>query len=557
MARRKFFTTVLMSFFWVSLVPIVLLGYVAMSISSRSAINDIKKQVSMTSSSALDSVSSMLSSFEESLLLFSEDPEVRQLMVDKAGPDMQKVYRKMYLLLSGHADTCAMHLVSKDGQLQMSTGILPVQYDPASFSEWGLLRLLGETDNVVAYANKLSEKDTLSIGRAVRDIDGNLEGYAIVDVPAESLENRLRSVSSSLPFVFSLADRHGFFLFDQTGCESQVNIASLPEVTEMKISQNRMFVSATALEKGDLVLFTAVPVDLVIESNRTVMGITLVFAAISIALSILCSIGLARNVSRPVVDMRGMMEKVEQGDFSARCTEGRPDELGDLASQLNRMVIHLDVLFKENLEKQDRLRTAELKNLKAQIDPHFLYNTLDCIRYMVKLGMQKEAAMAISDLSVLLKNSIGNSKDMNTVSESMHVIESYLEIVHLEHPDKFSTDIDIEPAIEGEMIPKLLLQPVVENAVVHGLEEKIGKGKLEIRGKKEGETICFIVRDDGVGMDGRTLASALQGNADSIALYNIKQRLQLYYGDNASFTIKSVLHQGTEVRMVIPLKVVK
>lgn len=565
MAGKKFFSSLFSSFLIVSLVPVVLLGYVAITVSSRSSMRGIRTQLSATCQGAASSVSSLFSQFGDNLTLFCEDPEVTTFL-EGGNVDDQKVYRKMFLSLSGHADVCTMHLVSQNGFHRLSTGVFPLEYNPVNFGAWGLLRKLEDSSSAVVYPNRLGERNVLSIGQALKDEMGKINGYAIIDIPEACLKDMFSTVSTTLPISYGVYDEHGFVVYDSLGLGSAypflssvwetISPPSDGEVDQEEVRGMKLMLSSFRIGNSGLHLVAGVPVDLVLESNQRMVVITLVFALCSIALSLFVSFSLARRVSTPITKMGEVMGKVERGDLSVRCPKGKDDELGDLSDRLNNMIQNLDDLFRENLEKQDLLRSAELRNLKAQIDPHFLYNTLDSIRYMIKLGMQKEAGTAISDLGVLLKNSISNSKDMSTVQEEMHVIDSYLEIVRLQHPDKIEIIEDVSEEMRNYPLPKLLIQPIVENAIVHGLEDKMGNGKLEIIGRMEGKDLSFIIKDNGLGIEEQRLRGILKATDDkAIGISNVQKRLHLYYGNAASMTITSHLQEGTEVRMVIPTEV--
>lgn len=565
MAGKKLFSSLFSSFLMVSLVPVVLLGYVATMVSSHTSMNEIKTQLSAASQGAASVVSSLISQFGANLTLFGEDPEVVAFLVGEPEQE-QQVYRKMYFSLSGHGGTCAMHLVSIDGTRNLSTGSLPAEYNPLHFGSWGLLGNLACSDKVIVYPNMLGGKTVMSLGKTIKGNDGNIIGYAIIDVSEDSLKDVLSTGITTFPVSYGVYDTHGFIVYDNLGLKEDypfvpsagdiVGFSENGSIVQKEVHGRKVMISCSPLNDSDLLLVAGVPVDLVLENNRRMVVITLIFALCAVVLCLYSSFTFARGVSKPITQMGDVMGKVEKGDLSARCLRTRKDELGELAERLNAMIQNLDDLFRSNLEKQDLLRSAELRNLKAQIDPHFLYNTLDSVRYMIRLGMKKEAAMAISDLGILLKNGISNSKDICTLREELHVIDSYLEIVRLQHPDKILILKDVPDDIQECLLPKLLIQPIVENAVVHGLEGKMGGGKLEIIGRMRGDSLSFVIRDNGLGMSYERLREVLgESDETSIGIANVRKRLRLYYGEAARMTITSRLHEGTQVSMVIPIGV--
>jgi two-component system sensor histidine kinase YesM len=253
------------------------------------------------------------------------------------------------------------------------------------------------------------------------------------------------------------------------------------------------------------------------------------------------------------------MEKVEKGDIHARVEICRgDDEIAYMARRFNEMVESLDDLFQKNMEKQDRLRLAEIKSLQAQINPHFLYNTLDSIKWLAKLNGVDEVSVIVSKLGNLLKNSIHSEGDLDTVEESMYLIDSYLSIQKIRFKNKFDIVVDIDEAILQCLVPKLVIQPIVENAIVHGIENKIGKSTVKITGKKENDRIVFEVEDDGAGISRENLEKlrnsvALTRITENVALANIHNRIKLYYGEKYGIEIYSEEGKGTRVRVAMPV----
>ena len=254
-----------------------------------------------------------------------------------------------------------------------------------------------------------------------------------------------------------------------------------------------------------------------------------------------------------------VMGEAEQGNLKARTDVVRNDELGDLANGLNTMIENLDELFEENLQKQDNLRLAEIKQLQAQINPHFLYNTLDSIKYLAKLKMTDEIDSVISRLGILLKSSINSKGGVETVKETMFIIKSYLELQQICYPGKFDFSMDIDPEIESFVLPKLIIQPIVENAIIHGMGNKLGKCTLLIRGKVYAGSVILEIIDDGIGMDEELVASILSPTSArketegmSIGLKNIHRRIQLFFGNAYGLEIESPESLGTTVRIRLP-----
>lgn len=221
------------------------------------------------------------------------------------------------------------------------------------------------------------------------------------------------------------------------------------------------------------------------------------------------------------------------------------------------MVSRLRELWDNIIEKQRQLRRSELRALQAQINPHFLYNTLDSIKWLAKLNHVPEISTIATQLGKLLRTSISSEEELMTVEESLKNIQSYLEIQKIRYSDKFEVVLDINPDMNPYRIPKLILQPIVENAIQHGLDHKSDKGCLLIKGWMEEGKLFFEVTDNGVGIGEEKLKNIHSGldlrtSKESIGIHNVNRRIQLYYGEQYGLIVKSQLGIGTTVTLWMP-----
>ena len=215
----------------------------------------------------------------------------------------------------------------------------------------------------------------------------------------------------------------------------------------------------------------------------------------------------------------------------------------------------IEELIKRNEEKQKSLRVAEVKALSLQVNPHFLYNTLDMIKWSVKLDQKEKANQIIVQFGRLLRQLMNTTEDFLPLEDELKLVNAYLSIQMLRHQGRFKVETDIEPDLLPVMIPKLMLQPLVENAIIHGLESKASDGKLIIRVRSEGENyVCLTVADNGQGMDEKqleTVRALVPDGIYHIGLSNLHQRAKLFGDEHCGLTIKSKVMQGTEISLII------
>jgi two-component system sensor histidine kinase YesM len=260
-------------------------------------------------------------------------------------------------------------------------------------------------------------------------------------------------------------------------------------------------------------------------------------------------------VNRSISSLVALSSSIADGNLDARAEVPHVQELQTLTMDLNTMAGKIKTLIDENIIKQQNLQKSEMKALQAQITPHFLYNTLDSIVWLAEGNRNEQVVEITRAFSDFFRISLNRGNEWVRVQEEFKHIESYLTIQKIRYRDILDYTIDYEKSMEQNKILKLLLQPLVENALYHGIKNKRGGGLITIRGWMESKAntnwICFCVKDNGIGMTAQQLA-AVRKQTSSYGLYNVSKRLELYYNKTGLLDIKSVYQEGTEVSLRIP-----
>jgi two-component system sensor histidine kinase YesM len=252
------------------------------------------------------------------------------------------------------------------------------------------------------------------------------------------------------------------------------------------------------------------------------------------------------------------MKQVEKGHFDIRVDIESTNEIGKLARTFNLMIGRIRELMNQIVEEQEKKRISELKALQAQIQPHFLYNTLDSIIWMAEVGKMENVVIMTSALAKLLRSSISKGEELVPLSVELEHVENYLTIQSIRYRNKFTYSIQVDEAILSCKILKIVLQPLVENAVYHGMKHKSDPGHIRITGRKQGSVIEIKVADDGLGIEpGRLEMLLAKGKRPeevkkSLGLQNINDRIQLYFGEQYGLTVESEPEEGTTVTLRIP-----
>lgn len=266
-----------------------------------------------------------------------------------------------------------------------------------------------------------------------------------------------------------------------------------------------------------------------------------------------------QSITSPVSKLCRRVQAIGDGDLTVQTPiEAREYEIQTLSDGFEKMVERLNQLIEQNKQEQISLRSAELALLQAQINPHFLYNTLDTIIWLVESGKYEQAVEMVTSLSGYFRSSLSKGRDIITLREEEQHVRSYLEIQHVRYQDILEYEIDIEQELAEYEIPKLTLQPLVENALYHGIKLKRGLGKILVRGYQEGDHICLVVSDNGAGIGKERLAevrSAIRKEKRvGFGLSTVHERLQLLFGPEYGLTVESVPGEGTTVCVRIPMQ---
>ncbi|MQN02370.1 MAG: sensor histidine kinase [Lachnospiraceae bacterium] len=304
------------------------------------------------------------------------------------------------------------------------------------------------------------------------------------------------------------------------------------------------------------------------EINGRIMffiRIMIVIFAVLLIISIVISKYTTDRIIKPIDNMCRVTESYAVGDFSKKLEVKNNNELDVLANSFNNMGDDIENLIKTVGEEQKEKQSLEMKLLTAEINPHFLYNTLDTIVWLTEAKENDEAVKVLSYLSDFFRVSLSNGRDVITVGEEETHINSYLAIQEIRFSDMMDYEISIDDEIKDCQMVKMTLQPLVENAIYHGIRGRRKKGIIRVTGKDQGSYMVFTVEDTGRGMTAeelddfrqRLLTGKIMQSAEGhgFGVANVVTRLHLYYGSDMDITVKSVVGRGTIIKIVLPKSV--
>ena len=266
---------------------------------------------------------------------------------------------------------------------------------------------------------------------------------------------------------------------------------------------------------------------------------------------------ITRAMYKPIKNMTDTVEKVSKGDLSLRVDVTTEDEIGTLCREFNHMLDNLEDLIARVIEEERLKKDAELEALQYQITPHFMYNTLNSIKYAALIKGEKELGGLIGDFVELLQASVNKKGTFISVADELHILKNYIHLQEFRYQGSFDVEYDIAKDAYGCYIPRLILQPLVENAILHGIDMKGGNGRLVIRGRVEGTRLTLSVIDNGRGMTKEQIEELLSSKAkktnglSAIGVPNVRERLELYYEAEGGITYESS-ENGTTATIFLP-----
>ena len=267
---------------------------------------------------------------------------------------------------------------------------------------------------------------------------------------------------------------------------------------------------------------------------------------------------ISRSIMNPIEKLLSMSNKISEGDFSFKVELVASDEFNDLAAGMNTMSEKIDLLIEKSIQEQKQMQMLEYKVLQAQITPHFLYNTLDAIIWAAEAKNMTSVIKLVTSLSSFFRISLSHGIDFIPIMSEIEHVRSYLTIQQMRYNDVLRYEINVDEGLNNQKILKLLLQPLVENSLYHGIKNTRERGKIIVSIKNEGKKIRFTVTDDGIGMTEEELAELKHdidyGNSEKgYGLFNVNRRLKLYYGLSEGIEIKSEYKKGTEVSFTLDI----
>lgn len=409
----------------------------------------------------------------------------------------------------------------------------------------------------------------VSLSRAIRDKESNeMAGALLVDLNYNVINNLCKKINLGYKGYIFLLDEEGNIIYhpkQQLIYNGLINEKTL-EVKECKESyfltegtDKKLYVISRSAKTGWTAVGVANVSELFLQKAQT-QKLYIISTVVILLIAMLLSFLISRAITKPIKKLRDSMKEVEKGNFHEKVETYGSDEIANLGKSYNIMIQTVEELMDARVKDQEQKRKSELRALQAQINPHFLYNTLDSIVWMAEEGKNQEVVTMTASLAKLFRQSISNEAEEVTLRQEVDYVRNYLVIQKMRYKEQLNYDIQVPESILNYYVIKLILQPLVENALYHGVKYKEGVGTILVDGYETESTVVLQVIDDGIGMDEEELSHLFEKRKSThktnrVAVRNIHNRIHLHYGKEFGLSFESKKGYGTKVMITLPKRI--
>ena len=450
-----------------------------------------------------------------------------------------------------HSDINQITIYTKNNVVKHNTTLAPIT--EIENEDW--YKIIKGNNDIHWFVSQ-DEKKVFCV-RNIPTLENNYEvGVLYVQVDYEKLFESFKQMNDS---------NYGIFIMDELG-DNIFNFDQFEDLNKSRkmtfdefnkgIGKENIYTIVTAHSvnnKWTVSLYK--PQKLIYESTNFMITGNVIAIMLLIVFSIIITSVLSKVMVSGLEKLRANMEEVEKGNMEITVKSNNEDEVGALIRGFEKMIIQIKALIEDVYESRLIQKDYEMKALQAQINPHFLYNSLSLINWMALETDQEDISKITLSLSTFYRTALNKGKNILRVRDEIKNMRSYLDIQLMMHDYEFDVDVQVEEDILDYNILNLILQPLIENAINHGIDLKTnGRGCIKIIGEKQNDEIVLIVSDNGVGMSNEQAESILTNKSNGYGVKNVNERIKLYYGEQYQLKIESEIGIGTKVKVTIPIR---
>jgi len=557
MKRSSLLVRMVISIFLVLLILLALVGTFYYQSSSSAIEATIEGNSQTTISQTSHFIQSYIKKLETTSTSLTQQTDVLAY-AENPSQDQAKGIRDLFLtILKADQDLKMVVLVTKSGQVISTDDSVQMKTSSDMMAEdWYQKAIHQGAKPVLTPARKSNSQWVISVTQELVDAKGANLGVLRLDISYETLEAYLNQLQlGQQGFAFIINENHEFVYHPKhTVYSSSSEMEAMKpyiETGQGYTLDHQSYVSQEQIAGTEWTVMGVSSLEKLDQVRSQLMWTLLGASALSL-LACLCLVwfSLKRWIA-PLKDLRDTMLEIASGTQNLRAKEAGAYELREVTRQFNAMLDQVDQLMAAIRRQEEATRQYELQALSSQINPHFLYNTLDTIIWMAEFQDSQRVVQVTKSLATYFRLALNQGKDLISLSDEINHVRQYLFIQKQRYGDKLEYEIDEEPDFDNLVLPKLVLQPLVENALYHGIKEKEGQGHIKVSVQKKDTGLVIRIEDDGVGFRNPDDSSQSQLKRGGVGLQNVDQRLKLHFGDNYQMKIDSAPEKGTTVEIYI------
>lgn len=485
---------------------------------------------------------------------------------DKEGTDYDNISKYLIQFTNFNSNISSIYILDDYGNKYYSENVFykDFQIEKIKNSEWYNELLQGEGK----YILKLNGggffddngKNYVSLIRVINDINtGKKIGILIINMDENVFHNLSLKLSNQYGTKVVIQNEKNELVTGEDVDQEMLNAIEKVDYTDSKMGflEERIhgkdyIVSNLKAPDYNWKLTTIALYSESLQQTKFTNYFLICFSIINFLLIIIGSMIISKFITRPLKKLSESMKEIEGGEFNIVNIKTYNDEVGELKKGYNIAISQINLLLNKIHEDEKIKRQTELNLLMSQIKPHFLYNTFDTINSLALLGENKTIYKMIKALGKFYRTSLNNGKDIITVKEELNTVKSYLIIQNIRYQDMIETEYDLDPRCDDFRIIKLVLQPLVENSIYHGIRNSKNKGKIKISTFQEEEKVLLTLEDNGAGMDESQVRNITENRTTGIGVRATKERLRVFYGNEHEFIVESKKNVGTKITIKIP-----
>lgn len=533
--------------------------------------NQIIKQIN-------NNIESYVNNTENIINYMSIDPRILKFFNDNKleNNDIEdEAYKSIYNFVKFNHEIAGIMIVNSNGGY-ISDVMNKVSRDSLTTEEW-YLKAYNNPENIQLFTKPIgrnidnifrySADEVFSMSKAVVDSGTKeIKGVILIDIKLDAIKEIIEnSKPGTAGFVYVMDSNKEIVYTPVNNTVYRIKNEWIEEINNEIIIKNINGENYQLTKfKSKYTGWETIGVFPESESLRVIEYIkysSLIIAIVALIIAEMLVVVFTKSIVKPMYKLKQLMKRAQEGDLTVSFNAKYNDEVGELGNSFNNMVKEINNLINLVQKEEKSKRIAEMNVLQAQIKPHFMYNTLDTIRWMAEEHNEEDIVEIIEAFTNLLRISLSKGKEMISVKDELNHVQSYLIIQKIRYEDKLDYEIQFDENILEYQLIKLILQPLVENAIYHGIKEKRGNGKILITGKIEGNMLCFTVSDNGKGMEEEVLNKINKMLTKSgenkieigYGIFNVNERIRIIYGEEYGLKYKSVYGEGTIVELRHPI----